>query len=493
MFQRDEDVGVHAADVVGRHKGQVEENRHAQHVIDRRYLFGRNDLADLLLDGEHQLFRFLDAHAHRRAEMQLEDTDVGSREEVGSHHPAKQNADAAHQQQTHQHEGAVAHDDRQDGAVRVLQPFQRILSGAIQSRGGALAGPVIMMFSCQQLAGKHGHQRKRQNVGCKQGEHHGQRERNEQEFRNAIEESDRDKHDADCQGGHRARHRHFAGPFQDRDRERLPHRAVPVNVFHGYRRVVDQDTGCERQAGQRHQVDRIAGEIKAEDAGRHRARNRGDHDDGIAPRTEEQQDHQRHQKRCNNCFGSDVLDRRAHVNRLVEIKPDLDALRRGLLDFRQHVAGGLHHRERRSFGVLQDGKVSRAPAIDVDDVVLHGIAVRDFRHVAQQDRHSIRDAQRHLVELVHRRRARVHGYVVFRRTDTRRTGWNQNVRTLQSTDDVVRRNALRCHQLRIQVHHDLAQAAAERRRHGQPGDGEQLYAHEVERVVENAALGNGLA
>ena len=438
MFQRDEDVGVHAADVVGRHKGQVEENRHAQHVIDRRYLFGRNDLADLLLDLEHQLFRFLDAHAHRRAEMQLENADVGSREEVGSDHPAKQNADAAHQQQTHQHEGAVAHDDRQDGAVRVLQPFQRILSSAIESRCGALAGPVIMMFSRQQLAGKHGHQRKRQNVGCKQGKYHGQRQRNEQEFRNAIEESDRDKHDADCQGGHRARHSHFAGPFQDRDRERLSHRAVPVNVFHGYRRVVDQDTGCERQAGQRHQVDRIAGEIKAEDAGRHRARNRGDHDDGVAPRTEEQQNHQRHQQRCNNRFGSDVLDRRAHVNRLVEIELDFDAFRRGLLDFRQHVAGGLDHGERRCFRMLENGQISGAATIDVDDVVLHSIAVRDFRHIAQQDRHAVRNAQRHLVELIHRRRARVHGHVVFRRTDARSTRRNQDVRTLQRIDDVVR-------------------------------------------------------
>ena len=63
-----------------------------------RQLLGRNDLADLVLDLQHQLLGLLDARADRRAEVQLDDADIGGREEIGADHARQDDAHAADQQ-----------------------------------------------------------------------------------------------------------------------------------------------------------------------------------------------------------------------------------------------------------------------------------------------------------------------------------------------------------------------------------------------------------
>ncbi len=71
---------------------------------------------------------------------------------------------------------------------------------------------------------------------------------------------------------------------------------------------------------------------------------------------------------------------------MIEVDLQIHALRRGSLNNRQRVARRFHHSESRSVGVLEDGEVSRALAIDVHDAPLFGIAVGDLGHVAEQNR-----------------------------------------------------------------------------------------------------------
>ena len=77
-------------------------------------------------------------------------------------------------------------------------------------------------------------------------------------------------------------------------------------------------------------------------------------------------------------------------------------VRRRRLDLRQHVARGVDHGERRGVGVLQDGQVDRALAVDAHDVGLRGEAVADLGDVAERDRRAVADADRQRVELVDR-------------------------------------------------------------------------------------------
>ena len=209
----------------------------------------------------------------------------------------------------------------------------------------------------------------------------------------------------------------------------LPSAAVAVNVLHGDRGVVDQYAGGERQTAEGHQVDGVAGKVQADDAGKHRARNRGDHHDGVAPAPQEQQDHQRYQQRGEHRFGGDVLDRGAHEHRLVEIQADLACPPAPPVpDLGQDLAGGLHHRQAGGIGMLQDGQVGGAPAVHVHDVVLNGEAVVHPGHVAQQHRHAATTFSGMRLNSIHHRRAGVHQHVVVGRADARGAGRDQQVR-----------------------------------------------------------------
>ena len=53
-----------------------------------------------------------------------------------------------------------------------------------------------------------------------------------------------------------------------------------------------------------------------------RQRNRNGDDDGGAPIAEEQQDHARRQRRCDQAFAQHAADRGAHEQRLIEQRLD---------------------------------------------------------------------------------------------------------------------------------------------------------------------------
>jgi hypothetical protein len=115
----------------------------------------------------------------------------------------------------------------------------------------------------------------------------------------------------------------------------LPALQVGVNVLDRHRRFVHQNADRQRQAAQRHQVDRLPGDPQRQHRRHQRQRNVQHHDQRAAPVAQEQQNHQPDQHAPSS---PSVTTPRppGHVRRLVELEADFDplALRQGVLHLR---------------------------------------------------------------------------------------------------------------------------------------------------------------
>ena len=123
-LQRDQDLRVHRADIVARHEGQVERGRHADRVVDGVHLVGRNDLADAVLDLQHEFLGPLEPRAGRRAVVQLDQADIGGREEVQADDRGEAAGDHQQQAGARQHERAAVQRAFQQPAVGVPEPAE---------------------------------------------------------------------------------------------------------------------------------------------------------------------------------------------------------------------------------------------------------------------------------------------------------------------------------------------------------------------------------
>ena len=172
-------------------------------------------------------------------------------------------------------------------------------------------------------------QRPRQRVGGEHREHDGKAERREQILRRPVQEQHRDEHAADRERRDQGRHRDLGRAVQRRIGQRLVLLGEqPVRVLDRHRGIVDQDADREREAAERHGVDGVAEEVEHHQRRQDRERDRDDDDEGRAPRAEEQDDHQRGQRRGDGAFAQHAVDRFAHEHRLVEQLGDLQARRR---------------------------------------------------------------------------------------------------------------------------------------------------------------------
>ena len=192
-------------------------------------------------------------------------------------------------------------------------------------------------------------------------------------------------------------------------------------------------------------------------------------------------------------FAHDSHDRSAHEHGLIEVDLQVHPLRRGSLDNRQRVARRLHHGQSRRVGVLEDGEIGRALAVDVHDAALFGIAVRHLGHVSQQNRRRAHDLDRDAAELRHCVRAGVELHRIVGVADPGIARRQNHVRSLQRADYVSGRQPLGGECLRVDVDDDLAFFPAERRGRRKPGNREQADPNEVQAVVVELLLGESLA
>ena len=185
------------------------------------------------------------------------------------------------------------------------------------------------MLALEQQADGDRRQGPRQAVGGQHREHHREAERREQILGRPFEEHHRGEHAADGQRRDQGRHGDAGGAVQRRLRQRhalLGEQAM--GVLDRHRGIVDQDADRQRQAAQRHGVERLAEEIQHDQRGQDRQRDR-DHDhQGRAPRAEEQQDHQRGEAGRDRALAQHAGDRLLDEHRLIEQLVDLHAGRR---------------------------------------------------------------------------------------------------------------------------------------------------------------------
>ena len=106
---------------------------------------------------------------------------------------------------------------------------------------------------------------------------------------------------------------------------RVLHLRVDVLDLDG--RLVHQDADRQRQAAQRHQVDRLPGQPQGDHGAPSRAKRDVQHDDDHAPPVaQEQQHHQPGQDGPEQPLDADAPHGPRDVRRLVELEADLDVL-----------------------------------------------------------------------------------------------------------------------------------------------------------------------
>jgi hypothetical protein len=142
--------------------------------------------------------------------------------------------------------------------------------------------------------------------------------------------------------------------------------------------------------------------------------------------------------------------------------------------------------------VLENGQISRAFAVHVHDAVLHGEAVGNLRHLAQQDRRVSHHFNGNGLEPLHRFRAGIQEHAIVGAPDSRLSRGQNHVRGLERGHHVTRRKPLGRQRLRVDVHNNLPFLAAEGRGGGQTGNSEQADTNKIQAVVVELLLGNGV-
>ena len=210
------------------------------------------------------------------------------------------------------------------------------------------------------------------------------------------------------------------GAVEDRRLERLAFLEVPVDVLDRDRGIVDQDADGEREAAERHDVDRLAQCAERDDRRQDRQRNRhrDDHVLRQLPRKIRIISAVR-QAAMIASRTTPLIEARTNsdwsASGLISSSGGRPAAMRGsdVLDPRDDV-------ERRGRAVLDHRQQRRTLAVDPDDVGLRRRAVAHVGDVADVDRRAVDGLDRQVVQLVDRVGAAVEPDVVFDAADLRR-------------------------------------------------------------------------
>src|SRR5438445_612229 len=186
----------------------------------------------------------------------------------------------------------------------------------------ATAGRVAAGLTAEQVVDHGGHQRSRQEVGRKHGEHDGQGQRREQELHDAAQEEDGHEDDADRERRDQRGRGDLLRPVEDGLPQAAAEAEVAVHVLERDRRIVDEDADGQPEAAERHDVDRVAESTEQDERGEDRQRDRDRHDDRAAPAAEEHEDHQSGQHRRDGALANDAVEGGADEDRLIEERRD---------------------------------------------------------------------------------------------------------------------------------------------------------------------------
>ena len=321
------DVTVLRADHAGVVVRQVDAaGRQADVVHQRRDLFRRDHAPDRALDGREPCRRLLHPRAHRHPRVDQDLATVHRGEKI-----AAQKRQQTERQQHKAHEAAhkqpaVAQRRLKQRNVAGTKPLEAGLKPALKPQQRVARGrqrrriAVHVRVRCvrpQQKLGHGRHQRARQHERKAHRQHHRQRHRHKQVTRHALQEKHRHEHDADAEQGHKRRGHDLACAVHDGRFHILALFQVPVDVFYRHGRVVHQNAHRQRQAAQRHDVERLTQGCEPDQRAHDGQRNRHRNDHRRAPAAQKQQDHQARQSCGDQALHRHAGDRRAHEDRLV--------------------------------------------------------------------------------------------------------------------------------------------------------------------------------
>jgi len=208
-----------------------------------------------------------------------------------------------------------------------------------------------------------------------------------------------------------------------------------------HRRFVDEYTHGEREAPQRHDIERFADRRQRANRPQDRQRNRGRDDQSRAPAAEKQQDHQAGERRGDHALADHSTDRGAHECRLIADRLDIECVRQRRLDDLQHLLDAADDVEGGGRTVLEHTQEHRAIAVNVDHIGLHRIAIVHMRHVVHIHHRTADVLDRQVAELLNCRRRAVEIDRVFGVPDLLRAHRRDEVLGGECIGDVEPRQA----------------------------------------------------
>ena len=185
-------------------------------------------------------------------------------------------------------------------------------------------------------------------------------------------------------------------------RRSLPLIQISLDVLDGHRGVVDQNADRQRQSAQRHDVDAFAQRAQHADGRQNRQRNGNRDDQGAAPASQKQEDHERRQAGGDDRLADHSIHRGAHKQRLVRHQIDLQRRRKRGGDARKHLPHILNDIQRGSRSGFHDRQQRAALAVPPHDVGLGRKSIAHMRDVPDVNRAGRRGLHRKIVDLLRR-------------------------------------------------------------------------------------------
>jgi len=212
---------------------------------------------------------------------------------------------------------------------------------------------------------------------------------------------------------------------------------IAMDIFHLNGSIIDQHSDRERNSAQRHRVDRLARELKANNRGQNRKRDRRDDDHHAARRTDEHQHHECDQDGCDYGLTHDLDQRFTNKRRLIESERNLYSLGSRGPDERQPALHRVDDRQRRCGRVPDYHQVRRGLSINSDDVALGLMAIGYRSNISEQYRRAIHDLDGQAIEVGNPGRAHVDVDVVLEVAHARGARRNDHVRGGERCAEVI--------------------------------------------------------
>ena len=302
----------------------------------------------------HELLRALDACSDGRAKTHLQEARIDAREYLLT------------QQSEQDHHGGgahseIAHEDGAPSGQRASRPSGVALADALDT----LLTHPLGSASPRLKPGLHNwDESAREEERGHHGEAHRERERHEHGACDPGQEERGRKDGEDREHDEKPRDDDFAARRKDGARDGLPIAEMPVDILDSDDRLVDEDADREREPAERHEVDGLTGSPKCDECGEKGERDGGHVDEGASKAPESEENNPAGEKRAQQAFETQRVQRVGNVERLVELEGDVDVFRNGRPERGKRTANAPYDVERRGVGALGDGDVDGATAVD---------------------------------------------------------------------------------------------------------------------------------